>query len=505
MYRLKADGVVFYDPSSDDTALHVLNPRAKYELNKVDTLEFTMLPDNVLYDSLQKMKTIITLEQDDEVIFRGRVVETVKDTYNQKEVYCEGELSYLRDSIVRPYKFKGKAVDLYRQLLAKHNEQVDEYKRFEVGIITAITDEDEADTESDAYSDTLSEIRQMFVTVSKGYLRIREENGIRYLDYIKEYDDECGQAIEFGVNLVDIENKIDAGDVFSVLVPLGGYNTSSKEPVTIESVNDGKDYLEDAEAIAEYGRIVKTYKWEELTDPQEIMDKGLEWFAKMKANRTITIRAIDLHIINTSVDAIRLGKKVKLLSDPHGLNEPEICSRMHLVIEKPDQTEYTFGLPPETLTDANASMNRKNNSNYNSMHKWLTETNNSFEVFVDEVNGKISLKADLILLDGYVKAADLETKVLTVVEGANVDSMNVNTLVGGSGDFDEMWVGQLNGQSPSWQSKEVVTGVNCQLETATTPPFYNANGTQVSAGLTYVKNVAITPKKETINYLGYTS
>lgn len=503
MYILKADGVVFYDPSSDDTALHVLNPKAKYELNKADALTFGMLPDNVLYDGLHKMKTIITLEQDGEVIFTGRVVETTKDAQNRKEVYCAGELSYLHDSVVRPYKFKGKAKELFVQLIADHNAQVDEHKRFEVGIITAIGDDAEADTDSQAYADTLGELRQMFVTTYKGYLRVRTADGVRYLDFITDFEDECGQPIAFGVNLVDIKNKSDAGDVFSVLIPLGGYNTSGKDPITIESVNDGLDYLEDAEAIAKYGRIVKTYKWEELTDPQEIMDKGLEWFAKMKANRTITIKAVDLHIIDKSVDAIRIGQKVKLLSDPHGLNEPDVCSKINLVIEKPDQSEYTFGMPPETLTDNNQSLNMKNNANNRHMHKWLTETNNSFEVFVNTVNGKIALKADLILLDGYVKASDLETKVLTVVDGANVESMSVNTLAGGHGDFDEMWVGQFNGQSPTWKTQEVVTGVNYQLETATTPPFYNANGTQVSAGVTYVKNVIITPVKGEIGYLAF--
>lgn len=517
MYRMKVDGVVFYDPSSEDTSLHVLNPKAVYELNKIDKLTFTLLPDNVMYDGMQKMKSIITLEQDEEVIFRGRVLETTTDLYNQRKVSCEGELSYLLDSVVRPYEFAGKAKDLFHQLIAAHNEQVDEYKRFEVGIITAIDDETETETDSEAYADTLAELRQMFVSRYKGYLRVRVVDGVRYLDYIEDFEDECGQAIEFGVNLVDIENRIDAGDVFSVLIPLGGYNTAHKDPITIAEVNDGKDYLEDAEALAQYGRIVKTYKWEELTDPQEIKDKGLEHFRKMKAHRTITIRAVDLHIINTSVEAIRIGMKVALLSSPHGLSEPDICAKIELNVEKPDQTEYTFGYPQETLTDSNAAANQRNNTNYNHMHRWLTETNNSFDVFVDAVNSEINLKADKITLEGYVKVSDLETGVLSVLEDANIDSIHAQALavdgnssfhgsldVGGSVYVEgDVTATTINGSAAAWKSKEIVTGVNYQLETATTPPFYNANGTQVSAGVTYIKNVIITPVKETINYLGH--
>lgn len=451
MYKMKADGVVFYDPSSDDMTLHVLSPKAKYDLEKAASLEFTMLPGNVMYDGLQKLKTIITLEQDGEEIFRGRVVETATNTYNQKEVYCVGELSYLRDSLVRPYEFAGKAIDLFRQLVEKHNEQVDEFKRFEVGIITAITDEDETETESEAYADTLSEIRQMLVSPFGGYLRVRWADGVRYLDYIKEYDDECGQAIEFGVNLVDIEKKLDAQDMFTVLVPLGGYDSGSKDPVTVESVNDGKDYLEDAEAIAQYGRIVKTYKWEDITDPQEIMDKGLEHFEKMKAKRTLTIKAVDLHIIDASVDSIRLGKKVRLVSSPHGLNEPDICSAINLDIEKPENSEYTFGIPQETLTDKNAARNKKYDTNMNHVHRWLTETNNSFEVFVNEVNGQILLMADNITAQGK----EIELKA----SQESVDALGTRLTTA------ELDIDGLEGQIALLATKEEVNAFSTTLST----------------------------------------
>lgn len=456
MYKLKADGVTFYDPSSNDVALHVLSPKAKYALNKAGSVTFTMLPGNVMYDGLHKMKTIITLEQDGEVIFRGRVLETTTDTYNQRKVYCEGELGYLHDSLVRPYDYNGKASDLFRQLVEKHNEQVEDYKRFEVGIITAVTDEDETETESEAYCDTIAELKQMLVSPFGGYLRIRVENGVRYLDYIKEYDDECGQDIEFGVNLVDIENKLNASDVFSVLVPLGGYNSKNQDPITIESVNGGKDYLEDEEAIAKYGRIVKTYKWEDITDPQEIKDKGLEHFEKMKAKRTLTIKAVDLHIIDSSVDSIRLGKKVRLVSSPHGLNEPDICSEIDLNIEKPEESEYTFGEPQKSLTDSNAARNKQYATDMNHMHKWLTETDNSLQIIVKTMDGFITLEAANILLKGYVKMEDFEA-----VEGWSTnfagESISGSSIVGGYGDFDELVCGQLMVGGTSFNPANYVT------------------------------------------------
>lgn len=560
MYKLKADGVVFYDPASDDMTLQVLSPRASFELNKPGTLDFTLLPGNVVYNSLHKMKTVITLEYDDEIVFCGRVLETTSDLYNQKEVYCEGELGFLLDTIQRPYKFTGKPADLFAKLLTAHNEQAEDFKRFEPGIVTAIEDNEEITVNGEAFSDTMSEIQSLLLDEHGGYLRVRRENGVRYLDYVSSFDQPCSQTIDFGVNLVDIENKVNTQDVCTVLIPVG--KMVNGEYTNIRVANDGKDYIEDTEGVAKYGRIVKTYTWDEVIDPVQLKELALKYMATLKAQNTLTISAVDLGICGVDVDRIHLGDTVHLHSVPHGLDKDEVCTGIELDIEKPEKSEYTFGLPQETFTDSNANTVANFNSLLLHQHRWLTETDDALTIAVEKVNlighrttqleidvdaaeaaitlkasqddvnilkekhtevelrldaaedsitaqaatislqaEEIKAKADKIDLQGYVTMSEFET-----VQGWAQDFVGVtvsaSNVTAGEGDFDEMWVGQLNGQSPTWTTKEVVTGVDYYLETATTPPFYNANGTQVSAGITYVKNVVITPKKEMITYLG---
>lgn len=380
MYKMKADGVVFYDPSADDMTLQVLSPKVQHELNKAGTLTFTVLPGNVMYDGLHKLKTVITLERDGEIVFRGRVLETATDLYNQKEVYCEGDLAFMLDSIVRPYEFKGKASDLFRQLVTKHNEQVEEYKRFEIGSITAVTDTDELETEGGGYADTMSEIKSLLLDGFGGYLRVRHENGLCYLDYLDAFNQTCSQVIDFGVNLVDIENKVNAQDVCTVLVPLGNNGT------TIETVNGGKDYIEDTEAIAKYGRIVKTHTWSETDDPAFLLELGQEYMTKMAAETTLTIRAIDLHDCGVDTDSIHLGDTVKLHSLPHGLDKEDVCTAIDQDIENPEKTEYTFGFPQETLTESNARTIKGLQHSINDQHRWITETDESVNIAVEKIN-----------------------------------------------------------------------------------------------------------------------
>lgn len=546
MYRMKADGVVFYDSASDDMTLQALSPKAKYELNGAGSLEFTLLPGNVMYDSLHKLKTVITLEQDDEIIFRGRVLETTTDVYNQKEVYCEGELAFLLDSLVRPYEFKGKASDLFKQLLTKHNEQVEDYKRFEVGIITAVDDEDDAEVDGGAYADTLSEIKNLLVAEFGGYLRVRYENGVRYLDYVEVFGQTCSQVIEFGVNVVDIENKVNAQDVCTVLVPLG------KDDLTIEKVNGGNDAIEDAEGIARYGRIVKTHKWDDVTDPAALLTLGQEYMEQMQAETTLTFTAVDLHACGADVDGIRLGDTVKLLSLPHGIDKEDVCAEIELDCENPEKSTYTFGLPMESLTAGTANALKSLSSSINDQHRWLTETDKALNINVEAINlighrttqleidvdaaeaaitlkasqdsvdileerhtavelrldadedtieaqaETIRLKADKTYVDNLIAdcatVEDLEA-VQTWSKDFAGESISGSSVVAGYGDFDELVCGQFNGQSPTWKETTVVTSV--KVTTATAEVMSSAG-----KAMTIMYIAGVTPVYGTVKYLG---
>lgn len=566
MYKMKADGVVFYDPSADEMSLQVLSPKASYELNKAGSLDFTVLPGNALYYGLHKLKSVITLEQNDEIIFCGRVMETVTDLHNQKEVYCEGELNFLLDSIVRPYKFDGKAADLFRQLLTAHNEQVEEYKRFEVGIITAVDDDDETTVSGDSFSDTLSEIRSLLLDEHGGYLRVRRENGVRYLDYVSAFNQACSQEINFGENLIDIENKVNAQEVCTVLVPVG--KQVNGEYTSIAKVNDGKDYIEDAEGVEKYGRIIKTYHFDEVTDPAELLELGLKHMAKMKAETTLTITAVDMHACGADVDGIHLGDTVHLHSVPHGLDKNEVCTGIELNIENPEKSQYTFGLPQETLTESNANTVKRFSSMLNDQHRWLTETDDALNITVEKINlighrttqleidvdaaeaaitlkasqdsvdileekhtevelrldaaeDTISLKADKIDLEGYVKADDLETEVLTVIEGAVIDNVHAQSLgVDGNSSFhgtidagSDVIVGgtvdtvnvdtvglKVNGSDASWKGGTVLTGIGAISQSKRFLNVMLADGS--TEQLDIVTDVSISPNSTYIEYLG---
>ena len=59
MYTILIDGKVLYSPNLASENYSVLNPKLTMELNKSGSLEFILPPNNVMYDQIQKLKSIV--------------------------------------------------------------------------------------------------------------------------------------------------------------------------------------------------------------------------------------------------------------------------------------------------------------------------------------------------------------------------------------------------------------------------------------------------------------
>lgn len=367
MYTIYADGEALYSPHLVNDGYGVFSPKLTVELNKSGSLSFILPPTNAMYDSIQKLKTIITVMQDNEEIFRGRVLHDEKDFYNRKNVYCEGELSFLLDSIQRPYTFQGDIPALFRKFINNHNEQVEAEKQFTVGNITVTDPNDYINRENSGYSNTLDEIKAKLIDTHGGYIRPRLQNGIRYIDLVEEYGKISSQVIEFGVNMLDITEYITAEDVFTVLIPLGAEqkdaegNTTGR--LTIESVNGGKDYIEDATAIALFGRIWKVQQWDDVTIASNLLTKGNETLkAGIEMAVSLTMKAVDMHLLDVDTERIKLGDYIRVVSPPHKLDKNFLCSKIVIDMVNPDNTEYTFGYSFTSITEKQINESKKNSS-----------------------------------------------------------------------------------------------------------------------------------------------
>lgn len=223
MYTVYAGTRLLYHPKLVEDGFVIYNPVVTLEANKSGSFQFTMPVTNSAYNFLEKMKTVITVYNDGEEIFRGRILNDERDFYNNKVIYCEGEMAFLLDSVIRPYTPSEPQTirEFLVDILDMHNAQVDEFKRFTMGQCDIGVDMgQEFRWPVQDYASAWSVI-QGLLDYFGGYIRTRLENGVRYFDYISSYNHTNTQVVAFGENLLDISHYISAENVITTLIPLG--------------------------------------------------------------------------------------------------------------------------------------------------------------------------------------------------------------------------------------------------------------------------------------------
>lgn len=409
MYTIYADDALLYSPGDEE--LSVLSPVLETQCNAAGTLTFVLLPEHPLYNALHKLRTRIRVMQDDEIIWRGRVLETETDFYRQKTVTCEGELTYLVDSVLHPYKladYDGTAAGLFRLYLTRHNEAVSEAQQFQIGDVDIET---LSSVENTGYGNTWDEISDNLIDIHGGFLRIRHEGGVRYLDWTKESGTSCGQVIRFGENLLDLSEYVSASEVVTCLIPYAGQSDSQ---ITISSVNGGKDYIEDAAGIALYGRIWGVTEFD-TKDAAKLLEMAKENLQKrLKETITITISAVDLHLLDVNAESFHVGDKVRVVSTPHGIDAEYTCTAISLDLVNPDQSEYTFGTPETGMASTTAATS-----------KAVEVVDTSVEYLRQIVSDQ---NTHLLLFDGVIDA--YTTKVDDNTKAINTVQLTLNSVTG---------------------------------------------------------------------------
>lgn len=425
-YTIHADGDLMFSTTAEEVAHIALNPKLTLDINAAGSLNFVLPPGNVKNGKMQKLKTIVTVEQDNEQLFRGRVLETEKDTYNQQTTYCEGQKSFLLDSQIAPYSYSGTVYGLFSKLIANHNAKVEASKRFTVGTVDAVSASETVTVESKYYTDTNSEIESKLLGAYGGYLRDRTVGDTHYLDWVKEYGGKNTQEIKFAVNLLELRDKISAEDVFTVLYPLGAVQINEDgeqtDPLTVASVNGGLEYIQDDAAVALYGRIERSYTWNHIESASELLTKGREHLKTGVALQTLTLKAIDMHFVDGDISRIKVGDKVHIVSDPNGLDLWMVCSRIVIDLLNPENTEYTFGEKPKTLTDNVVNTDedmdkisgRGGGGGRRSVEEQLGIIQRWAKINVDEANAQILLSAGEIN-----KLANRQSQAEIAIDGLN--------------------------------------------------------------------------------------
>lgn len=123
-----------HDPGDITDTKKLISPTLTREVGKAGSLEFTLPLGNVAHSALQKLMTVVEVQQDGKQIWQGRVMSHEQDFRVRQKVYCEGEMAYLNDSGIAPYRARNVSISQFLEwVCANHNAQVDSFKAFTPG------------------------------------------------------------------------------------------------------------------------------------------------------------------------------------------------------------------------------------------------------------------------------------------------------------------------------------------------------------------------------------
>lgn len=342
-----------YNPIDDEAKL--IDPKLSLELNKTGTLTFSVPITNPNIEKIKKMESEITVYDDEEIIFIGRPLSDETDFYNTGTIPCEGVLAYLVDSIVRPYTHQGSIKDFFNQLIKNHNNQVDERKKFKIGTVNVVDNNNYINRSSTGYSNTLEVINEKLIDTHGGYLRLRFEKDGRYIDYISDYGNINAQTIEFGQNLIDLNKFIKSDDLITALIPLGAEVSTGegedKKRITIEPVNDGIDYVYDDEAVAHFGWIYGIVEWKDVTEPSNLKKKAEEYLKEHKnLLQSLELTAVDMSKLDVDTERIKVGDWIRAISIPHKMDELYLVPKVEINIADPAKNKISLGSVQKSFT-----------------------------------------------------------------------------------------------------------------------------------------------------------
>ena len=344
--------------STDIEAPRLLSGSIKHGINTIDNFTFNIAFNNPGYNKLNALTTLVEVlnTKNNTLEFKGRVLLPIESMDSNgkfvKSVTCESELGYLMDSSTIYGEYHNISVkDFLKVIIDNHNSQVSTDKQFQVGTVTVVDNNDSLYRYL-GYTKTFEAIKEKLIDRLGGELQIRYENGIRYLDYLESIGEVKSTEIRLAKNLQSIELEKDPTNIISRLLPLGNKLEDSEERLTIESVNNGNKYIDDIEAIEEFGVIVDSVTWDDVTEPSNLLRKGQEYIKENnRIKKKYKVTALDLSTIGLDFDSFEVGNSYQVINPLMNINENLRIIEKTIDIYNPQSSTLGIGDKLEDIKD----------------------------------------------------------------------------------------------------------------------------------------------------------
>ena len=355
-----------------DSAVWVESAQISREVSKFDSLTFNIYPDNPGYNQLVEFATQIKVTQlgSGKVVFDGRVITVDPDMSTDgavmKSVTCESCMGYLCDSL-QDYQAEKHYPDTTQSglrnfltmLLSVHNSKVEDFKKIYPGEITLQTfDTSGGVTKAVDRASTWDNIEDKLIGSFCGEMRVRRGvDQLLYLDYAEHLGTTRATRIEISKNMESASTSADPANVITRFYPYGAKLTETvqdedgndveqetEKRLTIESVNDGKSYIDDTVAMAKFGIIEGFNEWDDVTVASNLLSKAQAWLGQNNALPVShAISALDLSLLGLDYDQFEIYDSYPCYNLLIGLDETLEIVKQTISISEPEASSFDLG------------------------------------------------------------------------------------------------------------------------------------------------------------------
>lgn len=345
------------------------------ELNTVNSFVFSIYKNHNKYNDIMPMdnKTLISVYQNDDLMFLGRVLQTDGD--NPKKVTCEGVLGYFNDVLA---KFSGTftAEAFLRKIIetvnAKRENKHDgnhNNTHFVVGNVDVSGNVEISETE---YFTCWEWVSTKLINELGGYIRPRFLNdGNIAIDYLKDFDEVCEQEVRVGKN-ISSKSIIHSGqEIFTSIIPVSTNNEVSVDLTSLGLISfdilsngdiethlnsDVGEYVHKAQsneiysksAVEKFGIIQKYIGIDKELNANELALNAVKTLSNnVFVTKTYTYKIIDLSRLNKNLPSFKEGEKIRLCDE---INSTILCTKIIKNINNPTADEIVLGAKIRCLT-----------------------------------------------------------------------------------------------------------------------------------------------------------
>lgn len=473
MYTIKFYGDTLHVPYDEE--LFLVNPEINTGANQSWTLRAQILSSHPYFAELKILKYGLEIYKDGKFFMRGRIMELEQGLNKLHKLYAEDKLAVLNDSHCRPYEFEGPPEELFEWFINNHNSQVSDEQKLLKGNVTVKDPNNYIARSWENGSDTWSLMNSRLLDTLGGYFVVRYEEDGDYLDWLEDFSLYSSQEIRFGENLVDLNKIVSAEDTYTACIPYGAeiieyvygevdadnvsweadkyytlsgetyiliqtedafnsavsagttiYEVTSSEAtgkkLTIESVNDGKDYLINETAANNYGIIyapADLVTWDDVTRPENLLTKSSDWLNNegVMLRESITLTAADLSASGLNIGSFETYQNVMTYIEPLEIQASYLISGMKIDAAASEVLQISIGSTKKTLSSNILDAKKEANSLTQRVDKIEADYTTEGQV-TDAISSEILTSTSQILqtseditlgiLSGYTSVSDLE-------------------------------------------------------------------------------------------------